>query len=204
MVTQRLGALDLVDSFMNANDYLRTHDIDELLADTAREPAQPVDLHVVDAMRTTPGFNLPRLNVERARERCLPSYGEMLAAFDVPAPTTWLHVTGPDDAQLAELLADVYGDDPMSLTVDPLVAGFAEQRTRGETGQLLKRCILDQLLRSVEGDAYYYQWGPTPSWDSAEAITAGLVPLGKIIARNTYGNAHLASPERGSVFFTQP
>lgn len=197
MVTQHLGTLELTDSFVRANDILREPGATgRLLGDTWATPSEPVDLRVAEAMRTTPLFRLPMLNVERGRQRCLPSYGELLEHFYLPAPQTWAQVTG-GHAPLDALLADVYGADPTSPRVDAFVGALAEAPSRpgSAAGALVDRCVTEQLRRSVVGDAYYYRWTPLPAWDSLQAVASTTAPLGAIVARNTQGNDGMAQAQ---------
>lgn len=177
------GALSLAASFFNLAE-VTANGIEPLLRGLVRQPAQEVDVHVVDEVRNflfgapgSPGFDLASLNLQRGRDHGLASYNDTRAAIGLPRVSSFAEISS--DPRVAEALAAAY------LTVDDVdlwIGGLAERRRPGAlVGETFQRLLVDQFRRLRDGDRFWYQsYLPPAARTNVEQAT-----LARIIQRNT-------------------
>lgn len=177
------GHLPLADAFFRPDVFVSSG-IAPLLRGLARQPAQEIDPHIVDAVRNflfgppgSGGFDLASLNIQRGREHGLPSYNQVRVDFGLPARTSFAEVN-PDPAVQADLAA-VYAtvDD-----IDIWIGGLSEPHVPGAVvGETFHAILSDQFRRARDGDRFWYQ----SYLPLAFRILVEQSTLARIIRRNT-------------------
>ncbi|HMN42804.1 MAG TPA: peroxidase family protein [Phycisphaerales bacterium] len=182
------GPLTLRNHFFSPSVVMNEGGISPVLRGLIAQPAQEVDVHVVDDVRELLmgpfgppgfiGFDLAALNIQRGRDHGLCDYNSMRAAYGLPTVTTFAQVTS--DPALAAMLGFVYGNVSM---VDPWVGMLAEDHVAGgSAGPLLTAVLVDQFTRTRAGDRFWYQNDPALTPYLAQI---GATTLGSIIRANT-------------------
>ncbi|MCB9872477.1 MAG: peroxiredoxin [Planctomycetes bacterium] len=154
------GHLALRDAFFAPTEVVR-HGIAPILRGLAHQPAEEVDVAVVDEVRNflfggvpgTGGFDLAALNIQRGRDHGLPSYVEACRQLGRPVPRSFAEITR--DPSLQRRLRDAYGTIDK---VDLWVGGLAEDHVDGAmVGGLFHRILVDQFERLRDGDRFFYE-----------------------------------------------
>lgn len=149
----------LRDAFFNPAEIFE-NGVDSLLLGLARQKAQAVDTLLIDDVRNflfgppgAGGFDLAALNLQRGRDHGIGALNAVRAALDLDAYGSFLEMTG-GDAALAAAFAGVYADVD---DVDLWIGGLAESEYgMGMLGETFTRILLDQFLRSMHGDRFFY------------------------------------------------
>lgn len=174
--------LPLKDAFFKPSN-LHEYGIDAVLAGLSVQPAEELDVLLVDSLRNFLHFaefiDLASLNIMRGRDHGLPYYHELYYSMTGKYIKSWSDITS--DKALQKKLKDVYGDwEHIDAWVGILAEDHVDDSSLGITGTSM---LIDQFRRIRDGDAYYYEW------DSGlpEAIKGDIhtVTLYDIILRNS-------------------
>jgi hypothetical protein len=157
--------IPLRDAFF-APGIVQSEGIATILKYLASDPAQEIDIRVVDEVRNflfgppgAGGFDLASLNIQRGRDHGLDDYAALRIAYGLSPAMNFNDITDNVDLQLA--LANTYGsiDD-----IDVWVGGLAEDHAAGgSVGPLFRAIIADQFQRLRDGDRFWYEDSLTPS-----------------------------------------
>jgi hypothetical protein len=182
------GSLTLRNHFFAPSTIQDGGGISPLLRGLIAQPAQEIDVHIVDDVREllfgpfgppgTIGFDLASLNIQRGRDHGLCDYNAMRVAYGLPALGSFSQISS--DPVVVSLLESTYGNIS---SIDPWVGMLAEDHVPGgSTGALLTAVLVDQFTRTRAGDRYWYENDPdmTPYLSQISATT-----LGSIIRANT-------------------
>jgi peroxidase len=181
------GHLSLRDAFFNAPTLLkRRNDIDPILRGLAAQKNQRMDNMIVDDLRNflfgppgAGGFDLAALNMQRARDRGIPSYNDMREAMGLNRVSDFSEITS--DPALQDALYRAYGSvDDMDLWV----GGSSENpmaKEGSQLGPLFRDIIVRQFTALRDHDRFWHQRDLT----RAEYAMVKKVTLSKIIKANT-------------------
>ncbi|MGI8890055.1 MAG: peroxidase family protein, partial [Chthoniobacterales bacterium] len=156
--------------------------IETYLRGLAKQTPQQVDAYVIDAVRNfvflkSQGFDLPALNIQRARDHGVGRYNQLRVAYGLPAKNTFAEMTSNLDFQ--SRLASAYASPN---DVDPWVGCLCEDHVNGgQVGETMFTVIRDQFLRLRDGDRFWYE----SYLDPATLATVQQQTLASIIRRNT-------------------
>lgn len=183
------GDLPLRDAFFSPEE-LTEHGIDSVLRGLAFQNAQRIDRFVVDDVRNflfgppgAGGFDLPALNIQRAREHGLGSYNDIREAYGLPRLTDFDQISADPDAVAA--LESVYAtvDD-----IDPWTGMLCEDQVPGAmVGETIRAVLADQFTRLRDGDRFFYR----SYLDPFTRATVEQQTLARVIRRNTGIGAEL-------------
>jgi len=179
------GPLSLRDSFFAATPpFLASVGIEPFLRGVAAQRAQELDIKVIDDVRNflfgppgAGGLDLISLNIQRGRDLGLPDFNTLRADYGLPPKSAFTAVTS--DPALAAGLASVYATVN---DLDPFVGLLIEDDAPGSiVGETLRAVLVDQFVRSRDGDRFFYQR------DLAAPILSLIqsTKLSDIIKRNT-------------------
>jgi hypothetical protein len=153
------GHLPLQDAFFAPHEII-AQGIEPILRGLARQQAQEIDTHIVDAVRNflfgppgAGGFDLASLNIQRGRDHGLPSYNQVRVDFGLEAANSFADISA--DPEVQARLASVYTtvDD-----VDIWVGGLAEDHVHGAlVGETFFTILTEQFERLRDGDRFWYQ-----------------------------------------------
>jgi hypothetical protein len=183
------GHLALANAFFNPQ-HIIDEGIDPILRGLASQPAQDIDVYVIDDIRNflfgapgSGGFDLASLNIQRGRDHGVPGINTLRVAYGLAPLNGFADLT--PDTQLQADLASLY--DTLD-EADPWVALLAEPHAPGAlVGETLQRILGDQFTRLRDGDRFWYQaYLPPMMRHMVEQQT-----LAKIIRRNTGIDAEL-------------
>lgn len=154
------GHLDLAEAFFDPTNITDEGGIEPVLRGLALQPAQEVDIYIIDEVRNflfgppgAGGFDLASLNIQRGRDHGLPGYNEVRRNFHLKPARKFSDIT--PDRKLQKKLEGIYGNVEK---VDAWVGGLAEphlpEALVGETNSAVLR---DQFVRLRDGDRFWYQ-----------------------------------------------
>lgn len=180
------GHMPLRDSFFKPNNLAGSNELEYFLKGLASDMQQEIDMHVVDDVRNflfgeplPGGFDLPTLNIQRARDHGLPDYNTIRVAYGLPAVTSFADISSDPTTQavLASLYTDVND-------IDAWVGALAEDHLPGTSlGPLVAMGLIDQFTRLRDGDRFWYRNDPAFSPDDIAWLDS--VRLSDIIRWNT-------------------
>ena len=181
------GPLALRDAFFNAPTIIkRYNDIDPILRGLASQRSQAFDHMIVDDLRNflfgppgAGGFDLASLNIQRGRDRGLPSYNGVREALGLPRAEDFSDITSDPDLQ--QKLFQAYGTVD---NIDLWVGGVSEDPMTEEGSQLgpLFRMIVAHQFRMLRDcDRFWWERDLT----RAEQAMVKHVRLSDIIIANT-------------------
>ncbi len=178
------GHLALRDAFFAPHRLAAEGGIEPLLRGLASQPAQAIDLLVIDDVRNflfgppgAGGFDLAALNIQRGRDHGLPGYNAVRQALGLP-PTAQFSDINPDP-EIANRLASIYASPD---EVDTWVGGLAEPNLPGAmVGRLIYTVVKGQFKALRDGDRFWYQRSLTPK--EMEMVRG--IRLADVIRRNT-------------------
>ncbi|MCZ6573733.1 MAG: peroxiredoxin [Planctomycetota bacterium] len=178
------GHLALRDAFFQPARIRTEGGIDPILRGLAAQPAQEVDLLIVDDLRSflfgppgAGGLDLAALNIQRGRDHGLPSYNQCRVRMGLAPKTSFADVTS--DAALQTALAGEYATVD---AIDAWVGGLAEDHRPGAmVGELLWTVLRDQFQRLRDGDRFWYE----RVFTGAALAELESTTLADIIRRNT-------------------
>jgi hypothetical protein len=182
------GPLTLRNHFFAPSEIPNGGGISPMLRGLVAQPAQEIDLHVIDDVREflagpfgPPGFigfDLVSLNIQRGRDHGLCDYNSMRVAYGLSPITSFSQITS--DPYAAGALQGMYGSVS---AIDPWVGMIAEDHLPGTSaGPLMTAVLVDQFERTRDGDRFWYEIDPDMSPYRA-AVNA--TTLADIIKRNT-------------------
>ncbi len=181
------GDLALLDAFFAPQELhpAQGKGIEPLLRGLASQPAQEIDVILIDDVRNflfgppgAGGFDLASLNIQRGRDHGLPGYNAARVSLGLAAAGSFADISS--DVDIQQLLAQAYGGN-IDL-VDVWVGGLAEDHVPGAlVGELFFTVIRDQFLALRDGDRFWYE--ATFSGDELEEIQN--TTLADVIRRNT-------------------
>ena len=160
----------------------------------ASHEAQEVDTKVVDTLRSklfsadgSPSHDLVSVNIQRGRDRGLPSYNAARASFGLPPFQSCDQISSSEE--IRKKLRKAYHNDISK--VDAFIGGLAEDKRPGSLlGDLFHRSLADQFRRLRDGDRFFYKSSPFPSdlftfYPRLHDIMNDRVTLADILHRNT-------------------
>ena len=177
------GHVALANGFFNPQHIL-DEGIDPILRGLASQPAQTIDVHIIDDVRNflfgppgSGGFDLASLNIQRGRDHGVPGINDVRVAYGLPPVQGFAGLT--PDTEIQSKLASIY--DTVN-DVDPWVAMLIEPHAPGAlVGPTLRKVLGDQFTRLRDGDRFWYQaYLPPQVRQRVEQQT-----LARIIRRNT-------------------
>lgn len=153
------GHLPLRNAFFRPDEVV-SHGIDSLLRGLAAQPAQRIDVHIIDDLRNflfgapgAGGFDLASLNIQRGRDHGLPPYNEVRRRLGLEAAVDFADVSSDPDIQAR--LASVYASVE---DIDLWVGGLAEDPVPGAlVGETVRTVLADQFERLRDGDSFWYE-----------------------------------------------
>lgn len=153
------GNLQLADVFFNPA-LIIDEGIEPHLRGLAWQKAQAVDLQIVTDVRNflfgqpgAGGFDLPSLNIQRARDHGLASYNQLREGYGLAPKATFADVN-PDPAVIG-MLSSVYDNTDL---IDPWTGCLAEPTFPGAlVGETMYTVIRDQFIRLRDGDRFWFE-----------------------------------------------
>ncbi len=181
------GHFALRDAFFNAPlVFTERNDIDPILRGLAWQKSQSFDHMIVDDLRNflfgppgAGGFDLAALNIQRGRDRGIPSYNDVREALGLKRVKKFSDITS--DKQLREKLRTAYGSvDDIDLWVggvceDPLV------KEGSQLGELFRAIVVKQFTALRDHDRFWYE----RDLNRAELNMIKKTTLAEIILANT-------------------
>ncbi|PQA88361.1 peroxidase family protein [Hyphococcus luteus] len=181
------GHLQLRDAFFNASLILTERgDIEPILRGLASQKSQTYDNMIVDDLRNflfgppgAGGFDLAALNIQRGRDRGLPSLNEVREEMGLKRHEDFSDITR--NPELQQKLREAYGtvDD-----IDLWVGGISEDALfwRGsQLGETFRAIVVKQFAALRDHDRFWWERDLTRT----EQAMVRHVRLGDIIAANT-------------------
>lgn len=180
------GAMKLKDAFFNPLSVVITGGIDPFLKGMGVQVQQGLDCKVVDDVRNflfgpagEGGLDLASININRARERGIPSYNDLRFAMGLPKFPNFFELTHNRDE--AEILESVYGDID---NADSWVGMLAETPLQESImGRLMHTILFRQFRDLRDGDRFYYEIDPNLTEEEKEEIAS--TTMRDVIMRNT-------------------
>ncbi|MBT8473559.1 MAG: hypothetical protein KJN99_13205, partial [Marinicaulis sp.] len=181
------GHLELRDAFFNAPILLTSrNDIDPVLRGLAAQKSQAFDNMIVDDLRNflfgppgAGGFDLAALNIQRGRDRGLPSYNDVREALGLERATDFSDISS--NVSVSEKLAMAYADVD---DIDLWVGGVSEDSLPGEGSQLgetFRAIVVHQFTALRDFDRFWWERDLT----RPEKAMIKHVRLSDIIVANT-------------------
>ncbi|MEZ5892357.1 MAG: peroxidase family protein [Parvularculaceae bacterium] len=157
------GHLELRNAFFNAPQLLKKRgDLDPILRGLASQRSQTYDNMIVDDLRNflfgppgAGGFDLASLNIQRGRDRGLPSYNDMRAHFGIPRAQDFSDVTKNPQTQARLAAAYATVDD-----IDLWVGGISEDSLAQEGSQLgptFRAIVAEQFRMLRDMDRFWWE-----------------------------------------------
>lgn len=180
------GNLTLRQSFFNPMAVLESGGIDPFFKGMAVQVQQSLDSRVIDDIRNflfgppgAGGLDLASININRGRERGLPDFNSVRAAFGLPKFSQFQQFN-PDASVFTKLL-NLYLDIN---DVDPWVGMLAEAPMPGALfGETIMAVMKRQFTALRDGDRFYYWNDPVLTQEEKEWIER--TKLRDIIMYNT-------------------
>jgi hypothetical protein len=180
------GNLTLRQSFFNVMAVLESGGIDPFFKGMAEQVQQSMDSRVIDDVRNflfgppgAGGLDLASININRGRERGLPDFNSVRAAFGLPKFSLFQQFN--PDATVFTKLFHLYLDID---NVDPWVGMLAEAPMPNALfGQTIMAVMKRQFTNLRDGDRFYYLNDPVLSPEEKEWISK--TTLRDIIMYNT-------------------
>lgn len=178
-----LGSVALRDAFFDST-FAQQNGVDVLLKGLSTQQAQDVDAFVIDEVRDflfdegNGGLDLAAVNIQRGRDHGLPSYNDMRRGLGLTPRTTFSEISS--DSTVTDAIAAIY--DSIE-DLDLWLGAIAEDAIAGGlVGELLNSIIVDQFIRSRDGDRFYYE-----NDDDLLALypDIGMTRLSHVIVRNS-------------------
>ena len=178
------GSIGLLQGFFNTG-VLETYGVEPILKGLSVQQQEEIDPKVVSNLRdflfgrTTVGFDLAALNIQRGRDHGLPDFNSVRDEYTGRAARDFSEIT--QDAVVADALESTYQsiDD-----IDLWIGLLAEEPNRGDRlGPTLSAVLASQFENLRDGDFYYYE--NDPFLDIAQRASIRGSTLGLIINRNS-------------------
>lgn len=178
------GHISLKDAFFVPDVLVEEGGIEPLLRGLAYQPAQDIDIFVVDEVRNflfgepgSGGFDLAALNIQRGRDHGLPSYNAAREKYGFKSVDTFEEISS--NPEVIQRLKEAYEtvDD-----IDLWVGGLAEDHVKKAlVGPLFYTIIVKQFQYLRDGDRFFYR----NQLSRREARKIRRTKLSDIIRRNT-------------------
>lgn len=180
------GHLALKDAFFNPFLIMEVGGIEPFLQGMGEQVQQNFDSKVIDDVRNSlfgqpgmGGLDLASININRGRERGLPDFNSVRAAFGL-APYQFFQQINPNAAVFTRLLV-LYAD---LNNIDPWVGMLAENPLPGSLfGQTVHTIMTQQFTNLRDGDRFYY-WND-PVLTEEEKLYIQNISLRDIIMYNS-------------------
>jgi len=181
------GSISLRDAFFNPYVVILSGGIDPFFKGMATQVQQEMDCKVVDDVRNflfgapgQGGLDLAAININRGRERGLPSFNQIRTDLGLPPINSFLTLT--QDPEIADIMTDVYGSID---NLDPWVGMVSERHVSSDAllGEVMMTILEEQFEALRDGDRYYYENDDELTDIQKEAIAN--IKLRDIIMRNT-------------------
>lgn len=168
------GNLTLREAFFIPSVIEDVGSLDPYLAGMAQQTQQSMDSRIVDDVRNflfgppgAGGLDLAAININRGRERGLPSFNDIREAYGL-SPYTFLGQITPEISTYSKLFEAYFGDIEK---VDPWVAMLAEQRMPGALfGPTIMKIMEVQFAALRDGDRFFYLNDPLLTEEEKEWI----------------------------------
>jgi peroxidase len=179
------GPLSLRDAFFGATPPLLVAEgIEPLLRGLAAQPAQELDVHVIDDVRNflfgapgAGGLDLVSLNLQRGRDHGLPDFSTVRQDYGLPPVTRFSEITS--DPALAARLEATYGEVG---NIDAFTGLLTEDHLPDAmVGETLHAVLLEQFARTRSGDRFWY----TRALRGVDRRRVEHTRLSDVIRRNT-------------------
>lgn len=180
------GNIDLKDAFFNPSELLIGGGVEPLFQGMAFQVQQNLDCKVVDDIRNflfgapgAGGLDLAAININRSRERGVPSYSVIRDAFGIGAVNDFTDITS--DVEMSDALQSVYSTVDQ---IDPWVGLLAEDHMDDAMiGPTLMAIMTRQFQDVRDGDRFYFMVDPGLSDEERTAIQQ--TRMSDIIMRNS-------------------
>jgi len=181
------GSIALKDAFFNPFVVILSGGIDPFFKGMATQVQQEMDCKVVDDVRNflfgapgQGGLDLAAININRGRERGIPSFNEIRLSLGLPPINSFITLT--QDAEIAEVMTEVYGSID---NLDPWVGMVSERHVSSDAllGEVMMYILEEQFEALRDGDRYYYEIDDELTPIQKEQIAN--TKLRDIIMRNT-------------------
>ncbi|MEM6397221.1 MAG: peroxidase family protein [Bacteroidota bacterium] len=169
------GNLDLRHAFFNPMALPDVGGLEPYLRGMAEQNQQKFDGKVIDDVRNflfgppgAGGMDLVAINIQRGRERGLPTFNEVRLAYGL-SPYTFVEQIN-DDLEVAGRLSFLYGGDIRK--VDPWVGMLTEKSMPGAIfGETVLRIMEVQFRALRDGDRFFYLNDPLLTDEEKDWIT---------------------------------
>jgi len=182
------GPLSLRDAFFNPFAIITTPGgLDPFFKGMAVQTMQQFDAKVIDDVRNflfgppgAGGLDLVAINIMRARERGLPDFNTIRAAYGLTPYGSFPQINS--SSQVFSTLHELYGDIN---NIDPWVGFVAEQPSSplSVVGPTLQRILQVQFTALRDGDRFYYENDPVLTAEEKDIIRN--TKLRDVIVRNS-------------------
>lgn len=182
------GPLSLREAFFNPFAITTTPGgLDPFFKGMAVQTMQQFDAKVIDDVRNflfgppgAGGLDLVAINIMRGRERGLPDFNTIRAAYGLAPYGSFPQINS--SSQVFGALHELYGDIN---NIDPWIGFVAEQPANPQTvlGPTLQRILQVQFTALRDGDRFYYENDPVLTAEEKEIIRN--TKLRDIIVRNS-------------------
>jgi peroxidase len=167
--------------------YVQQYGVDALLQGASKKRMQEIDGIIVESVRSLlfshPGggmmLDLTVLNVLRGRDHGIPGYNALRQAYGLPPIASFENM--PTTPEIQAKFAALYDDVGQ---IDPWFAALTETHVPGsQLGPLLRAAILDQFVRSRDGDRFWFEVNPALTMAERDMIRS--TTLSAVINRNS-------------------
>ena len=181
------GNITLKDAFFNPFVMILSGGVDPFFKGMATQVQQEMDCKVVDDVRNflfgapgQGGLDLAAININRGRERGIPSFNQIRQELGLPSVNSFYTLT--HDQEVADVMQDVYGSID---NLDPWVGMISEHHVGSEAlfGELIMTILEEQFQVLRDGDRYYYQVDDELTADQKEMVSN--TTMRNLIMRNT-------------------
>lgn len=156
--TVESGELGLGEAFFNPA-LVTSVGIEPYLKGLSEQQIQEVDNFIVEGVRSLlfdppAAVDLGATNLQRGRDHGLADYNQTREDFGLPRVDNFNDVT--NNTELASALALAYDEEIDNL--DVFAGAISEDRVAGgSVGELMQVVLMDQFIRSRDGDRFYYE-----------------------------------------------
>lgn len=181
------GNISLRDAFFNPFVMVLSGGIDPFIKGMATQVQQEMDCKVVDDVRNflfgapgQGGLDLAAININRGRERGIPSFNQIRQDLGLPPVNSFYTLT--HDQEVADLMEEVYGSIDH---LDPWVGMVSEHHVGSDAlfGELMMTILEEQFQVLRDGDRYYYEVDDELTEEQKEMVST--TTMRDIIMRNT-------------------
>jgi hypothetical protein len=184
---QGVPDLKLRDVFFKVSAIKESGGIEPFLQGMGSQVQQRFDSKIVDDIRNflfgkpgQGGFDLAAINIQRGRERGLPSINELRKALQLPAYKSIADIN-PDNVTLTRKLESLFRDIE---SIDLWVALLSERKLEGTIfGETMKHFLIITFTNLRDGDRFYYEVDPVLSVDDKNLIRE--VKFSHLVLANT-------------------